>query len=234
MKRDSRPCLTSPGAGRTPSRHGPTSTCKMASVRCSSRARDGSPAGSGRPAGRLGRTADHADGEADRPAHRTLRNVRGEQTGTLRPEVLSGLLPLAALPPGLRAPILQHGARVAARSAATPRGALIRRAGALGLTGFQRARTFLGWSRIRANPGAATAIAAVALSIMAATSATLITVTGAHADAARSGNPRGSAVPWVTASPGSAGTASPTLPTARHVAATMTVTSHLTLSTTSP
>ena len=102
----------------------------------------------------------------------------GFNPGTLRPEVLSGLLPLAALPLGLREPTLQ---RVAASSAATPRRPLIRRAGALGPTGFQRARTFFGWSRIRANPGAATAVAAVALWIVAATSATLITVTGIHA-----------------------------------------------------
>ena len=202
MRRNSRPCSTSPGAGRTPWRHGPRSTCKRPSGRSSSRARDG------RSCPDLATLLADWDGRLTvQTGKLTARHIEHCDTcarhkpGTLRPEVLSGLLPLAALPIGLRAPILQHGARVAASSAATPRGPLLRRAGALGLTCFQRARTFRGWSRVRANPGAATAIAAVALWIVAATSATLITVTGVHADAARSGNPRGSAVPSVTASP---------------------------------
>lgn len=87
--------------------------------------------------------------------------------GTLRPEVLSRLLPLAALPPEWREPILAH---IAAGSAPPPRRPPARRAG-----------TFLGWSKIRANPGAATAVAAVTVWVVAAMSATLITLTGGHA-----------------------------------------------------
>lgn len=95
--------------------------------------------------------------------------------GALRPEMLSSLLPLAALPPGLREPVLQHAA---AGSAGTAQRQPTRRAGALGVTGSRRV---LGWSRIRANPGAATAVVAVTLWIVAAMSATMITITGAHA-----------------------------------------------------
>jgi RNA polymerase sigma factor (sigma-70 family) len=94
--------------------------------------------------------------------------------GTLRPEVLSGLLPLAALPAGLREPILERAGASAARRSRRPH---LGRAGSLGLA---RAGALLGWSRIRAHPGAATATAAVALWIAAALSATLITVTGLH------------------------------------------------------
>ncbi len=63
--------------------------------------------------------------------------------GTLRPEVLASLLPLAALPPGLREQILQSAA---AASAGLSRRPLIGRVGALGLTSFQRAKAFLGRS----------------------------------------------------------------------------------------
>ena len=89
--------------------------------------------------------------------------------GALRPEMLSSLLPLAALPPGLREPVLRHAA---AGSAGTARRQLIGQAGTREVTGFRRAGTFLGWSRIRANPGAATAVVAVTLWIVAAMSAT--------------------------------------------------------------
>jgi RNA polymerase sigma factor (sigma-70 family) len=98
--------------------------------------------------------------------------------GTLRPEVLAGLLPLAALPDGLREPILQRVGISAARRTRRPH---LGRAGSLGLSGLQRVGALLRWSRIRANPGAATAAAAVALWTAAALSATLITVTGMHA-----------------------------------------------------
>jgi RNA polymerase sigma factor (sigma-70 family) len=78
--------------------------------------------------------------------------------GTLRPEVLAGLLPLAALPPGLREPILQRAGAGAARRSRRPH---LERAGSPGPSGLRRAGRLLGWSRIRANPGAATAAAAV-------------------------------------------------------------------------
>ena len=65
-------------------------------------------------------TAQHIE-QCETCAHR--------RRGTLRLEVLSGLLPLAALPPGLREPVLL---RVAASVAETPRRPLIRPAPAAG------------------------------------------------------------------------------------------------------
>ncbi len=112
-------------------------------------------------------TADHIE---------RCETCAGRKYGTLRLEALSGLLPLAALPPGLRAPVLQS----AAASAGPSRRPLIQRAGAPWLAGFRRAEAFLGRSRIRANPGSVTAVVAVVVWIVAAVSATLITVTGMH------------------------------------------------------
>ncbi len=86
--------------------------------------------------------------------------------GTLRPEVLSGLLPLATLPPGLREPVLRQAGTRARRP--------------LGRPDLRRAAAFLSWGSIRANPGTATAVAAVAVWVVAAMSATLITVGGLH------------------------------------------------------
>ncbi|MBV9206723.1 MAG: sigma-70 family RNA polymerase sigma factor, partial [Actinobacteria bacterium] len=149
--------------------------------------------------------------------------------GALRPEALAGLLPLAALPGGLREPILRQAA-VGANAVAGPDaqggpetepypGLAIRpQAGsyldpapfpeavsdpgaepepepdprpqpepdpasrrARRLAGVRQAGTLLRWSRIRANPGPATAAAAVTMWVIAAVSVTLITITGTHA-----------------------------------------------------
>ncbi len=86
--------------------------------------------------------------------------------GTLRPEVLSGLLPLAALPADLRESALRQA------------GARARRP--LGRPDPRRAAAFLSWGSIRANPGTATAVAAVAVWVVAAVSAALIAVSGLH------------------------------------------------------
>jgi RNA polymerase sigma factor (sigma-70 family) len=97
--------------------------------------------------------------------------------GALRPEMVSRLLPLAELPAGLREPVLQ---RAAASAAATSRGPLARLTAALRSVGLRRTLGLLSWSKIRANPGGATAAAAVALWIVAAMSVTLVTVSGLH------------------------------------------------------
>ena len=98
--------------------------------------------------------------------------------GALRPEMLSRLLPLAELPAGLREPILEQAT---ASATAASRGRLARLAAALGPASFRRTLGLLSWSKIRANPGSATAAAAVVLWTVAAVSATLITVADAHA-----------------------------------------------------
>jgi RNA polymerase sigma factor (sigma-70 family) len=93
--------------------------------------------------------------------------------GSLRPEVLARLLPLPALPPGLREPILERAAtRSATKALSAPEP---------GTDGPGRVRGIFAWDKIRANPGNATAAAAVALWVVAALSATLMTVTGLHA-----------------------------------------------------
>jgi RNA polymerase sigma factor (sigma-70 family) len=98
--------------------------------------------------------------------------------GALRPEVLARLLPLAALPPGLREPALE---RASESAAAGSRGPLARRAAALGSKGFRRTLGLLSWNTIRANPGRATAVAALTVWLVAALSATVVTLTGTHA-----------------------------------------------------
>ena len=102
----------------------------------------------------------------------------GNRHGALRPEVLSRMLPLAELPPGLREPALEQAGDSAA---ATSGGRLAQPTGTLESTGLRRILGFLSWSRIRANPGGATAIAAVTLWIVVAVSATMVTLTGSHA-----------------------------------------------------
>ena len=72
--------------------------------------------------------------------------------GTLRPEMLARLMPLAALPPGLREPILEDAA-----AGWSPDGtsgpSQTRRTGVPGPAGSQRARVSLSWSGTRSDPG---------------------------------------------------------------------------------
>lgn len=81
----------------------------------------------------------------------------GRRPGALRPQALSGLLPLATLPPGLREQVLGLCDGIPRDPA--------RRAGR---------------GRIRGNPGVVTAAAAVIMWAAAAVTATLITFTGSH------------------------------------------------------
>ena len=91
----------------------------------------------GRLAVQIGKlTAQHVE-QCESCAQRRL--------GALRPEVLSGLLPLAALPPGLREPILLQAGAGSARRSRRP---LIRRAGSLGLTCLQRVGRLFGWRTV--------------------------------------------------------------------------------------
>ena len=117
----------------------------------------------------------------------TCEICAGSRHGSLRPEVLARLLPLPALPPGLREPVLERAARSASRTAKAPLvsetvvdlipGPVRDRLAALG---SGRLRGVFSWDRLRANPGAMTAVAAVTLWVVAAMSATLITVTSLH------------------------------------------------------
>jgi RNA polymerase sigma factor (sigma-70 family) len=124
----------------------------------------------GRLTVRIGRlTARHLDLCETCTAHRH---------GAMRPEVLSRMLPPDELPPGLRQPVLEQADD---SEAATPAGRPARPSGVPEPTGLRRILGFLGWSRIRANPGRATAIAAVTVWVVAAMSATMVTLASAHA-----------------------------------------------------
>ena len=123
----------------------------------------------------------------------TCEICAGSRHGSLRPEVLARLLPLPALPAGLREPVLERAAaRSASRTATAPLVPVSEASETsvdlipapsrdrLAAAGSGLLRGGLGWGRLRGNPGAITAVAAVTLWVVAAMSATLITVTGLH------------------------------------------------------
>lgn len=125
----------------------------------------------GRLTVRIGRlTARHLDLCETCTAHRH---------GAMRPEVLSRMLPLDELPPGLREPVPEQADDSAVVTAADRPAS--RPTGMPEPTGLRRILGFLSWSRIRANPGRATAIAAVTVWVVAAMSATMVTLASAHA-----------------------------------------------------
>jgi len=132
----------------------------------------------GRLSVRIGRlTAGHLD---------HCETCTGHRHGTLRPEVLSRMLPLDDLPPGLRELALEQAddgavATPADSAVTTPAGRPARSAETPEPAGLRRFLGFLSWSRIRANPGRATAIAAVTVWVVAAMSATMVTLASAHA-----------------------------------------------------
>jgi len=104
----------------------------------------------------------------------------GRRHGSLRPEVLARLLPLPALPAGLREPVLERAAtrsvsRVSKASLAETSVDLLAPVGSGGLRGI------FSWDRIRANPGTVTAATAMTLWVVAALAATLVAVAGLHA-----------------------------------------------------
>jgi RNA polymerase sigma factor (sigma-70 family) len=103
----------------------------------------------------------------------------GRRRGALRPEALSGLFPLATLPLGLREQVLGLCAGLP-RDVLTDRRRATRRAKSLQPAWFPRAGRLVGRDKIRGNPGATTAAAAVVMWVVAAVIATVITFTSSH------------------------------------------------------
>ena len=97
--------------------------------------------------------------------------------GALRPTALSGLLPLAPLPPELREQVLSCCSSTD-EGAVAYRRRVVRRAESTWLAIFSQAIRRVRWDSIRANPGAAIAITAVAVWVVAAVSVTLLTFAG--------------------------------------------------------
>jgi hypothetical protein len=114
--------------------------------------------------------------------------------GTLRPTALSGLLPLAPLPPELREQVLSCCSSTD-EDAVAYRRRVVRRAESMWLPLISRAIRRVSWDSIRANPGAAIATTAVAVWVAAAVCVLLLTFAGSHAAAAQ--------VPQPTAAPSS-------------------------------
>ena len=100
--------------------------------------------------------------------------------GALRPTALSGLLPLAPLPPELREQVLSCSSSTD-EDAVAYRRRVVRRAESTWLAIFSQAIRRVSWDSIRANPGAAIATTAVAVWVVAAVSVTLLTFAGSHA-----------------------------------------------------
>ena len=97
--------------------------------------------------------------------------------GTLRPTALSGLLPLAPLPPELREQVLSCCSSTDDDAVAYRR-QVVRRAESMWLAIFSQAIRWVRWDSIRANPGPAIATTAVAAWVVAAVSVTLLTFAG--------------------------------------------------------
>jgi RNA polymerase sigma factor (sigma-70 family) len=131
--------------------------------------------------------------------------------GALRPAALSGLLPLATLPPELREQVLE------ACSAAPPDAAAYRKRGARSAEPTWRSRVWQAitptrWPGFRANPGRSTAVAMVVIWVVAAVSVTLVTFSGSDPPgvlAARSTTSPPSASPSASPSPAAVTTTAP-------------------------
>ena len=111
--------------------------------------------------------------------------------GTLRPTALSGLLPLAPLPPELREQVLSRCFSTA-EDAVAYRRRVVRRAESTWFAQFSQAIRRLSWDSIRANPGPAIATTAVAVWVAAAVSVLLLTFAGSHVAHAQAPQPTGS------------------------------------------
>ena len=110
--------------------------------------------------------------------------------GALRPAVFSRLLPVAPLPPELRAEIL-GSCTSAAEDAVAYRWRVVRRADSIWFTRFWPAIRRLSWASVRANPGMAIAAVAVALWVAGAASVALVTFGGSHTAYAQTVKPTG-------------------------------------------
>jgi RNA polymerase sigma factor (sigma-70 family) len=111
--------------------------------------------------------------------------------GTLRPTALSGLLPLAPLPPELRKQVLSRCFSTD-EDAVAYRRRVVRRAESTLFVPFSLAIRRWGWNSIRANPGPAIATTAVAVWVAAAVSVLLLTFAGSHVAHAQAPQPTGS------------------------------------------
>ena len=100
--------------------------------------------------------------------------------GALHPAVLSGLLPLAPLPPELRAKVLSRCSSTSDEAVAYRR-RVVRRGESTWTAVFAQSVRRASWGSIRANPGVAVATTAVAVWVAAAVSALLLTFAGPHA-----------------------------------------------------
>jgi len=104
--------------------------------------------------------------------------------GAMRPAAFSRLLPLAPLPPELREQVLILCTSTA-EDAVAYRRRVVRRAEWIWFARFSRAIRQASWSSIRAHPGVAVAAVAVAMWVVAAVTATLLTLADSHAAAAQ-------------------------------------------------
>jgi RNA polymerase sigma factor (sigma-70 family) len=138
--------------------------------------------------------------------------------GGLRPTVLSGLLPLAPLPPDLRKKVLSRCSSTS-EDAVAYRRRVVRRAEAKWAALFSQAIRRVSWDSVRANPGPAIATTAVAMWVVAAVTVTLLAFTGSHAAQAQAAQPTGSSATQGQATQTPAGI-SPSSPAAVQVTAT--------------
>ena len=115
---------------------------------------------------------------------RECRTCAHHGWGAMRPAAFSRLLPLAPLPPELREQVLSLCTSTA-EDAVAYRRRVVRRAERIWLARLSRAIRQVSWSSIRANPGMAVAAVAVALWVVAAVTATLLTLADSHAAAAQ-------------------------------------------------
>jgi RNA polymerase sigma factor (sigma-70 family) len=100
--------------------------------------------------------------------------------GSLRPAAVSRLLPLAPLPVELREQVMRLCFSTA-EDAVAYRRRVARHAEWIWVAKFSRAIRQVSWNSVRANPGVAIATAAIAVWVVAALSASLLTFVGSHA-----------------------------------------------------
>ena len=127
--------------------------------------------------------------------------------GALRPTVLSGLLPLAPLPPELREKVLSRCSSTSEDAADYRRG-VVRRAESTWAAASSQVIRWVSWDSIQANLGLAIAATAIAVWVAAAVSVSLLTFAGSHAAQAQPIQPTGSHVTHAQAAQTSAGTPS--------------------------
>ena len=122
--------------------------------------------------------------------------------GALRPTVLSGLMPLPALPPELRKEVLDLCSSDA-EDAVAHRQRVVWRAESTWVALSSRVSSRMSWGSIRANPGPAIAVTAVTAWVATATIVMMIAFAGPHAVH----SPAGSRSPHVQATRNSGGIA---------------------------